>query len=196
MTDTSSTPRSTTISRALEVAGVPERYRSAEPRPDLLSGAYLTGRPGVGKTYAACGAIVEFVRRHVIEVEGEVLYRGPRARFVSAPQWFAALRGTYDIRGRSEQEVFSAYSECGLLVLDDLGKGGRSEWAVERIYMLLDERYANRRPTIITSNYDLGELADRLSVDDQSRGAIASRIAGMCRGIRVTGQDRRRPENF
>lgn len=173
------------------MAGVPPMYRDAEPRPDLLRGAFITGRAGVGKTHAACGAIRAFVDAHVTEVEGTAVYFGPMARFVSAPEWFAMMRSTYNRRGTDEREVFDRYARCGLLVLDDLGKGSKTDWAVERIYMLLDYRYSHRLPTIITSNYDIGEVASMLSTDEQSQEAIASRIGGMCRGVRVTGRDRR-----
>ena len=185
-----STPTSTTISRALELAEVPPMYWEAEPRADLLRGAYITGHAGVGKTHAACGAIRAFVDAHIREVEGSAVYLGSRAKFVSAPEWFAQMRATYDRRGASEREVFERYARCGLLVLDDLGKGSKSDWAVERIYMLLDYRCSHRLPTIITSNYDLGEVASLLSPDDQSKEAIASRIGGMCRGVRMSGSDR------
>lgn len=170
---------------------MPRAYLDADPRPDLLDGVFLTGRPGRGKTHAACGAIRAYVGLHIMDVDGNWFYRGPRPRFVNAPQWFAQMRATYDRRGESEQEVFDRYATCGLLVLDDLGKGGRSEWAVERIYMLMDHRSANGLTTIVTSNYDLGELASLLSTDQQTMEAIASRIGGMCRGVRVDGPDLR-----
>lgn len=187
--------RSTTISDAMRFADVPQMFMSASPRPDLLDGAYLTGRPGRGKTHAACGAIRAWVERHVTDIGGQWFYRGPRAMFVSAPVWFAKMRDTYG-RRESESEVFERYSKAGLLVLDDLGKGSRTEWAVERIYMLMDYRSSNMLPTIITSNYDLGELSSMLSTDQQTMEAIASRIAGMCRGVRVDGPDRRLEKNF
>lgn len=181
----------TTISNALTRAGVPARYLDAEPRPDLLAGVYLFGKAGVGKTHAACGALRAYADSKIYRLEdGSELYRG-NCRFVNAPAWFAELRGTYSHRDESEQDVFNRYANCKLLVLDDLGKGTRSEWAVERLYMLIDHRYANALPTIITSNYDLGELAARLSTDAQTMDAIASRIGGMCAGLRMDGPDRR-----
>lgn len=181
----------TTTVRALTRAGVPARYINAEPRPDLLEGVYLFGKAGVGKTHAACGALRAYAESKIYRLEdGSELYRG-NCRFVNAPVWFAELRGTYSHRDESEQDVFNRYANCRLLVLDDLGKGTHSEWAVERLYMLIDHRYANALPTIITSNYDLGELTARLSTDEQTMDAIASRIGGMCAGMRMYGQDRR-----
>lgn len=184
----------TTISKALKAAGVPTRYLGAEPRPDLLNGAYLYGKTGRGKTHAACGAVRAFVERHVIEVEGEYLYHGPRARFVNVPVWFSEIRSTYDRKGESEREVFDRYARCSLLVLDDLGKGSKTEWAVERLYMLLDHRCNECLPTIITSNYGLAKLASMLTSDEDTIQAIASRALLTCdgNGIEVTGSDRRR----
>lgn len=181
----------TTTAKALTRAGVPARYINAEPRPDLLAGVYLFGKAGVGKTHAACGVLRAYVESKIYRLEdGSELYRG-NCRYVNAPVWFAELKGTYSHRDESEQDVFNRYANCGLLLLDDLGKGTRSEWAVERLYMLIDHRYANMLPTIITSNYDLGELAARLSTDAQTMDAIASRIGGMCAGLRMDGPDRR-----
>lgn len=183
-----------TVSSALRMAMVPKRYLRAEPRPDLLNGAYLFGKTGRGKTHAACGAIRAYVERHVIEVEGIHIYNGPRAKFVNVPDWFAQMRATYDHKGESERDVFNAYSRCGLLVLDDFGKGVKTEWATERLYMLLDYRCNELLPTIITSNYELAKAASMLTSDPDTIQAIASRALDVCdgRGIEVTGSDRRR----
>ena len=188
------TSSETTTSKALKAAGVPTRYLSAEPRPDLLSGAYLYGKTGRGKTYAACGAIRAFVEAHIIEVEGIHMYHGPRARFVNVPVWFSEMRATYDRRGESEQEVFDRYARCELLVLDDLGKGSKTEWAVERLYMLIDHRCNELLPTIITSNYGLAQVAAMLTSDEDTLQAIASRVLAVCdcNGIEMVGADLRR----
>lgn len=194
--ESQSTFESTTC-KALKAAGVPTRYLDAKPRPDLLNGAYLYGKTGRGKTHAACGAIRAFVQRHIIEVEEEHLYYGPRARFVNVPVWFSEIRAIYDRRGKSEREVFDRYARCSLLVLDDLGKGSKSEWAVERLYLLLDYRCNERLPTIITSNYGLAKVASMLTSDEDTLQAIASRALAVCNenGIEVTGPDRRRKKD-
>lgn len=171
-------------------AGVPSMYLDADPRPDLLGGAYLLGPAGVGKTHAACGAIKAYSADHLRAIHGEVIFIGKRPKFVSAPMWFAMMKATYGTRDR-EQDVFDTYARAGFLVLDDLGKGGRSDWAAERVYMLMDYRYSQELPTIITSNYDLGEVARMFATDSQTMSSIASRIGGMCRGVRMDGEDRR-----
>lgn len=184
----------TTISNALTSAGVPSEYLTAEPREDLLKGAYLYGKTGRGKTYAACGAIKSFAMKHIIQVEGVWLYHGSRAKFVNTPAWFWAMKNTYNGGSESEQQVFDRYAKCKLLVLDDLGKGSRTEWAAERLYLLLDYRCNEGLPTIITSNYGLAQVASMLATDEDTMQAIASRVLKTCagNGIEVKGKDLRR----
>lgn len=190
----SQTTYESTVSKALVLACVPKRYLDAEPRPDLIDGAYLHGKTGRGKTHAACGAIKAFVKRHIIDIEGSPVYYGGRARFVNVPDWFAQMRATYDRRYESEREIFQRYADCGLLVLDDLGKGVKTEWATERLYMLLDHRCNEQLPTIITSNYELARVAAMLTADPDTIQAIASRAMDVCNGngILMEGEDRRR----
>lgn len=184
----------TTISKALKAAGVPSDFLDAPTRPDLLGGAYLYGKTGRGKTRAACGAIRAFVEQHVTEVEGLWLYYGPRAKFVNVPDWFWDMKDTYNRKGESEREVFDRYAHAKLLVLDDLGKGSKTEWAVERLYLLLDYRCNEHLPTIITSNYGLARLASMLVTDEETSQPLASRVLKTCdnNGIELTGVDHRR----
>lgn len=183
-----------TTCRALAAAGVPDDYLEAPTRPDLLSGAYLYGKTGRGKTYAACGAIRAFVEAHVKCIEGTWLYIGPRAKFVNTPAWFWDMKDTYGRSGESEKDVFDRYAHAKLLVLDDLGKGSNTGWAVERLYLLLDYRCNNGLPTIITSNYGLAAVSAMLASDEDTIQAIASRAYKTCNqtGIEFKGEDFRR----
>jgi IstB-like ATP binding protein len=60
-------------------------------------------------------------------------------------------------------------SGCGLLILDDLGAGRLSAWQQDKLAIVFDARWENRRPTIITTNSgQLGAMvgdraADRLA---------------------------------
>lgn len=164
-----------------------------EPREDLLKGAYLYGKTGRGKTYAACGAIRAYIEKHMVEAsDGFWIYMGERALFVDAPTWFSELKSTYDTRGVSELDVMDRYATCGLLVLDDLGKGEKTAWATDRLYTILNRRWNEGLPTIITSNYGLARLASMMAADEDTAQAIASRVLGMCSGIEVDGFDMRR----
>ena len=58
-----------------------------------------------------------------------------------------------------------------------------SAWSRQVVYTLIDRRYRSVLPTIITSNLDLDEVAER--IDD----TIASRIVGMGKIIFLRGTD-------
>ena len=184
------------VSTAMELAGVPKIFMTARPASKLLSGAYLYGDVGTGKTLAACGAIRAYAERHVIDIEGQQVYYGSRAKFVNATEWFEMLRATYGHRGESEQQLFQQYSTCGLLVLDDLGKGKQTEWTTEKLYMLINRRWEGALPTIITSNMPLDELCSMMpSTDENMASAISSRIGAMCKPYEFKGKDMRASQN-
>ena len=73
-----------------------------------------------------------------------------------------------------------------------LGKGEKTAWATDRLYTILNRRWNEGLPTIITSNYGLARLVSMLTADEETAQAIASRVLGMCDGIEVGGEDRRR----
>ena len=104
-----------------------------------------------------------------------------------------AIRATFDHAEGAPRtsEVLAAAARAPLLLLDDLGAEKPSSWAVERLEALIDERYRDELPTIVTSNYDLAALGQRLSL------RISSRLTDMCeRGrwvVRVAGRDQRMP---
>ena len=69
--------------------------------------------------------------------------------------------------------------------MDDMGAEKTTDWSMSTLYVLIDKRYSEMMPTIITSNLTVAEVADK--VGDR----IASRIAGMCKVIELKGKDRR-----
>lgn len=86
---------------------------------------------------------------------------------------------------RSEADIIRQFTRARLVVLDDLGAEKTSEFALQSLYIIIDKRYSEMRPTIITSNLSVDEISEK--VGDR----IASRIAGMCKVIELKGKDRR-----
>ena len=174
--------------RAWRGTGVPKRFRSVQPDMEGLEGLgeglYMTGPKGTGKTTAACRILKAYVREN--QRDGWV-----SARFLSVPDWLASMRGVW---GDQEEEAFQTASRCRLLVLDDIGKGKPTEWAIERLFRLVDDRYNGSRATIFTSQYDLGELGERCTVngDAETADAMVSRIFETCKGVTFDGDDLRR----
>ena len=84
-----------------------------------------------------------------------------------------------------------AYTDVPLLVIDDLGKEQPTEWAISRIYAIINARYEALMPTIITTNYSEAELLRRLtpkdSNDTTTADAAIDRLREMCAAIVTTG---------
>lgn len=135
----------------------------------LLEGTY-----GCGKTHLA--AAVSNAR---LEREENVL-------FITAPDLLDHLRTTYgptsDI---GYDEMFDRMRNVRLMVLDDLGVENPSPWAQEKLFQLLNYRYNQRLPTIITTNTDLDLLDPR----------IRSRLLdeSMINRVRIAAPDFRTP---
>jgi len=71
------------------------------------------------------------------------------------------------------------------LFIDDFGTEKGSEWVLETLYSIIDKKYEDVIPMIITSNLDLNALGVKMG------DRIASRIAEMCDVVEMTGLDRR-----
>lgn len=63
--------------------------------------------------------------------------------------------------GMTEEEMMDAYIRVPLLALDELGRESQSEASKNRLSLLLNERYEQRRPTIIAANMNWGEIKTR-----------------------------------
>lgn len=137
-------------------------------------GTYLWGEPGTGKTYAAACAVRLWVER------------GGTAKIVTAKGLLDDVRGEYGGVDRSSLARARGY---GLLVLDDLGAEQRTEWGMATIEDLVDFRYTRGLPTVVTSNYRIGQLRDLWGGMAGKR--LASRLGGACAPVEVSGPDRR-----
>lgn len=130
----------------------------------------LTGNPGTGKTHLAAAATNYIVKE-----------LGMPVRFGSFLELLENLKkgfGSADDLGRELVDV-------PLLVIDDLGKERQSEWSNAVLYRVINGRYENYAPVIITTNEDLQTL--RHNVGE----ATFSRIIEMCDGVSMNGEDYR-----
>ena len=141
-------------------------------------GAYLWGEPGRGKTYAAAHAVRVAVERS----KGTK----PPAKLVSAKHLLDSIRDGFN---GGDRDALRRAETVPLLALDDLGAERPTDWAIETLTGLIDARTAEGLPTIVTSNYSLGQLRELWGGMPGAR--IASRLGGACERIEVTGPDRR-----
>jgi DNA replication protein DnaC len=81
-----------------------------------------------------------------------------------------------------------AVKTAELLVMDDLGSEKVTSWVQERLFVIVNHRYQEERPTIFTSNIAPKDLPTQLGE------RTASRIMSMCEWIALDGEDYRKTE--
>lgn len=192
MTSTADSELAEVLSQAmasrLRKAGLVGRYASArsELGERVLGlvrsgvGAYLWGKPGRGKTWAAAHVVREVV-------EGSAPHGRVPARLVTAKALLDMVRDGFN---GGDRGALARLERVPVLALDDLGAETVTPFSVETLTSLLDARYAAGLPTVVTSNLSLGELHRLWGGNSGAR--VASRIAGMCERIEVAGEDGRR----
>lgn len=163
---------------------MPKRFRDARaehltgPLADAVSewrdepwrNLVLLGAIGVGKTYAAAAA----ARLAVLD--------GWKMAFWPVVDLLDALRPGSNDDGEATLE---RCKQIGLLVLDDLGAERPTDWTAERMYSLVNDRWLNERPIIVTSNLSArngqGPFVDAVGPRMYSRlvdGAVVAQAAG------------------
>lgn len=148
-------------------------------------GLYITGPIGVGKTHVAwralaCWCVAAGVKPHG-EDHGEMTGRiRPNVIFTRLVDLLDDLRPGDDSRVRVRDCQLAR-----LLVIDDVGAEKVSEWTQERLYSIIDHRYAQCMPLMITSNLPASGLGAQVGDRTQSR------LAEMCEVVAMTGEDRR-----
>lgn len=110
----------------------------------------LLGQYGTGKTHLAA-AVANFVVGMAVPV-----------LFLTVPDLLDWLRFSYDAPDQSFEERFEEIRNIRLLVLDDLGTQNATPWAQEKLYQIINHRYVNRLPTVITTNLRLDEIEGRI----------------------------------
>lgn len=134
----------------------------------------LAGEKGTGKTMLACAILRRAWERH-----------GVRGQFWPIIELLDRYRRTADEARAVEtlDDVDEALRRVELLVLDDLGAHRSTDFAEERLFALIDWRYREGQPLVVTSNASLLELAPR----------VRSRLADAAVSVVVpfAGPDRR-----
>ena len=139
-------------------------------------GWYLMGPVGTGKSHLA-HAVGNTLRAQGIPV-----------LVASVPLWLDRLRAAYEAHDDQEDRgdrLMREMATLPLVILDDLGAERPTEWALERLYLVIDQRYQACLPVGITTNWRPGDLADVLG------SRIVSRLVEMCDLYTLDGGDYR-----
>lgn len=149
-------------------------YNQARHHAENLKGwLFLQGGAGCGKTHLAAAAA-----NFAVDL-------GVPTLFLTVPDLLDTLRAGYDNADTTFEHRFDEIRGAQLLVLDDFGTQNASGWAREKLFQIMNYRYINKLPTIVTTNMLLSEIDER----------IRSRLADpdLVTQVRILAPDYRRP---
>lgn len=149
----------------------------ADNFPEKLSsgnGLLIYGDIGTGKSYSA-----EAIANELIDQGYPVLVTSMSkiAEEVSATEW--GEKGAY----------FSRLNRYQLIVIDDLGAERETEYMMEIIYRVVDERDRSGKPMVITTNFSWEQIKSPKN-DEWAR--IISRILKKGYPLKFEGADQRK----
>lgn len=113
----------------------------------------FTGNVGAGKTHLACAAL-----------RAEFEIRGKRGQFWPTIALLDRYKATFndDTATETAEQIDAQLRRVELLVLDDFGTESPSKFAMERIFRLVNERYNDGAPLIVTSNIGVLDMPERV----------------------------------
>ena len=115
--------------------------------------------------------------------------------FVVVPDLLDHLRSTFGPNSTvSYDELFEEVRSAPMLILDDLGTQSATPWAREKLYQILNHRYAAKLPTVITTSNELEDVDPRIRsrMLDTRQCTIYAITAPAYRGIGAPGEKVRR----
>ena len=132
--------------RSLEAA-----FNQAWHYSNKLNGwLFLQGGYGCGKTHLAAA------------IANSAVGFGVPTLFLTVPDLLDMLRFSYDSEDTTFEERFNEIRNASLLVLDDFGTQNATAWAQEKLFQIINYRYINRLPLVVTSNLTIDEMEGRI----------------------------------
>ena len=131
---------------------------------------------GVGKTHLVFALLNQIINELKPDQNGKIY---TPFYFTTEPDLLLRIRNTYKRNNddsETEDDIYTQINKPLLLVIDDVGKIVPSDLAfLQRVYFqIINQRYNDDRPIIITTNLDLKQLSQYIGV------ACADRLYEMC----------------
>lgn len=164
--------------------------RQFDDKPAIKSAYLYSDEPGTGKTTTAAGLINAWLRAHYVGAArlGRQPLRKP-AEFFDLNEYqtaynLAAMAGD-DVKLQALTKRLNEAARVPFLVLDDVGIRSASEAFRGLVHAVINARLAAGRPTVYTSNIEMGDLADVYDA------RLADRIRDNCQDLPFIGKSKR-----
>ncbi len=143
---------------------------------DTSHNILITGPVGSGKTWKAVGLL----KKWLLDSGGETKRS---YKFMNVCELLFTMHEEFN-KKTQDSSVLRKCLAVDILVLDDLGTEKFSEWSTAQLYLIINHRMDDLKPTIVTTNYQVKELKKRFN------DRIASRLLSYV-SVELTGADRR-----
>lgn len=145
------------------------------------NGLLFTGPKGTGKTHLAAS------------IANKLMADGVPIIFITMIDLLGKIKSTFDAdrTTANEAELMQLYKNVDLLIIDDMGKELPTAWALSKMYEIINARYEDYKPIIVTSNYTADELVRRLTPKDGDKttaDATVDRIIEMTYTAPLAGE--------
>ena len=152
-------------------------------KSEMKNGLIIYGNIGYEKTYlAAC------IANKMIEQNKIVLME-------KSSSIIDKIKESFNKDGLSETQIIGLYSNVDMLIIDDFGSETISKWALERLYRIINNRYENELPIVITTRYTREELMEKIAIENRKLAEEFIQILyKMCYGISLIKNDRNAKE--
>lgn len=141
-----------------------------------IRGLLIEGHVGSGKSYLL-GCIANYLIDRDIEV-----------RYLVYGDLIQKIKSTFQAESqRTTEEILEELFQTPVLLIDDLGTEYITEFTSSTLYQIIDRRYRDERPIIVTSNFSPNELSQRMGLMGER---IFQRIVETCRYLQLTGNIR------
>lgn len=139
----------------------------------MNQGLLLWGDVGTGKSYIAAMIANELMSRMVPVI---------MTSFVKLLQEMKGFE-------KDDTETIEKLNRAKLLIIDDLGAERGTDYALEKVYDIIDSRYRKNKPIILTTNLGIREMQE---CSDIRYTRIYDRIFEMCYPVHFTGMSWRK----
>ena len=82
--------------------------------------------------------------------------------FLTVPDLLDLLRFAFDAEDVTFEQRFEQIRSAALLVLDDFGTQSATAWAQEKLFQIVNYRYINKLPLVVTTNVPLDDIEERI----------------------------------
>lgn len=126
-------------------------------------------------------------------IANNLIMRGIDFKYIVYTDLLQQIRNTYESNEEdvNEKVLLEEVQETPVLLIDDLGTEKASEFTASILYQIIDKRYREEKPIILSTNYLIDELKDRFEEMFEEMGErIFQRLSEMNRYFGLYGNVR------